>query len=159
MTFMDKGQVFMLHDEGKTLDEISKETNYSPTRLLCLIDGIKGTNAWTEAKDAYTEARYYELDDKRPRTTKSTQRVADYHGEVRGKVYDKSTTHRGIGSDRDQSVTYRRAKKQVSRVNTRPYRPKHEPRDWGVPSGGQSGRPNVDSIIDGMRKSKDYKGE
>jgi len=136
MTFVQKGQIFSLYDSSSSYKQIADITGYSSTRLQWMIEGIKGTTTWFDAIKVYEESEH---------DAKSTKPQKNYSKK-------SNSTRRSTSTSNSIRSNY----KNISKLNS-----------WGRGSKTRLGNvtnknSNIsrrDSIIDGLRKTKDYVGE
>lgn len=142
MTLSDKGQIFKLFEDGKTLSEIASITNYPETRIQWCIEGVRNTSSWLESINIWKEV----------------ESNNDDNDGIRIKQSD-SKEHSNDRSGATKVDSVRKPKKRVSRHNTRRYtledRPERHDSKSSFVSRGQSDT----SIVETMRHNVDYKGE
>lgn len=132
-----KGQIFWLCDNGKSVKEIVKITGWSERRVFILIDAIKGDSFWKSAKTLWKESEQQNYDDrpiKRPNPSK-------------------------LRSDPKREPT-KRANLDVPKKSVAQHRViKHSPRSSPI---GNDIRQDIDKqvrggrIIESLKKLKDY---
>lgn len=148
MTMWDKGHIFTLYDDGTMLDDITLQTNYPTWRLKCLIEGVNNTNAWKIAKETYA---------------KESNDQGITHGKTSNVNYSQrkkktnSTKHSSPGWCANQELDLRISGVPLPEYNsigrTSTSRHAHKRSEMS----NQSRR--TGTIIDGLRKHVDYKGE
>ena len=160
MTFADKGHIFKLFDEGKTLEQISEITQYSETRLKFLVDAIKGTETWFAAISVYEEVTDYALDDKRVRTRHADkEKVRSTSKGLGGTKKSSRKKYSGIGATPTKVSPISSTKTRVSSDQSRRYKTPSQSRNNGNQSGIGSRRQSGGSLVKELRKSIDYVGE
>ena len=136
MTFVQKGQIFTLHEQGKSDTEISELTQYCPYNIKWLIEGVKNTNAWFDAKESWNEQQ----SERETTNTYSEHSTSDH------------TTNK--------TVHPKRSGVMLSKRNSQGHQDRVR-RERRVQSDGKSGGTISLSgdIVNGLRKSVDYIGD
>ena len=140
VSFIEKGQIFTLHDEGMSLEQVSEITRYNPEMLRWMIEGIKGTEAWFVAKHLWKEQ-----EDERKLTN-------EY-----GETTDYSTTRGTFGRETDKKYHPVRVDSNVPKSKSVRHTTGSVPRH--VRSESKSKSRGTGDIVDSLRQHQDYVGE